>query len=173
MVASEFGCCSTSCEVTIKEAEEVVRETIPTFIDEPVPVVAMHGSVVSFCARVLPATSKVKWIVCGREITESSRGTIVSTLNLDTKRHQIVAKSKPNVSIFLFFLVNALVRIANDFSNLFNLISVKIIQIKWPRHLDQCNIHKIKRSIARCFVYGYIMFRENNNNKNNRIYFKS
>lgn len=78
MVASEYGCCSTSCGVVIKEAEEVVRETIPAFIDEPVPVVAMHGSVVSFCARVSPVAAKVKWFVCGREITESSRGTIVS-----------------------------------------------------------------------------------------------
>lgn len=78
MVASEYGCCSTSCEVIIKEAEEVVRETIPAFIDEPVPVAAMHGSVVSFCARVSPVAAKVKWFICGREITESSRGTIVS-----------------------------------------------------------------------------------------------
>lgn len=78
MVASEYGCCSTACEILIKEAVEVMRETIPTLIDEPVPVVAMHGSVVSFCARVSPISSKVKWFVCGREITESSRGTIVS-----------------------------------------------------------------------------------------------
>lgn len=78
MVASEYGCCSTSCEVIIKEAKEVVREIIPTFIEEPVPVVAMLGSVVSFCTRVAPVASKVKWFVCGREITESSRGTIVS-----------------------------------------------------------------------------------------------
>lgn len=78
MVASEYGCCSTSCEVTIKEAAEVVRETIAAFIEEPVPVVAMHGSVVSFCARISPVAAKVKWFVCGREITESSRGTIVS-----------------------------------------------------------------------------------------------
>lgn len=80
MVASEFGCCSTSCEVTIEEAEEFMREIIPAFIEEPVPVVAMHGSVVSFCARVSPATSKFKWFLCGREITENSRGTIVSTI---------------------------------------------------------------------------------------------
>lgn len=84
MVASEYGCCSTSCEVTIKEAGEVMRDTIPTFIDEPVPVVAMHGSVVSFCARVLPTTSKVKWFISGREITESSRGTIVSSSALNS-----------------------------------------------------------------------------------------
>lgn len=84
MVASEYGCCSTSCEVTIKEAEEVMRDTIPTFIDEPVPVVAMHGSVVSFCARVSPASSKVKWFISGREITESSRGTIVSSYHTKT-----------------------------------------------------------------------------------------
>lgn len=82
MVASEYGCCSTSCEVIIREAEEVVRETIPAFIDEPVPVVAMHGSVVSFCGRVSPAAAKVKWFVCGREITESSRGTIVSQTHM-------------------------------------------------------------------------------------------
>lgn len=96
MVASEYGCCSTSCEVTIKEAKEVVRETIPTFIDEPVPVVAMHGSVVSFCGRVSPISSKVKWFVCGREITESSRGTIVSNRRKNPKQNR-----RRKLSIFI------------------------------------------------------------------------
>lgn len=79
MVASEFGCCTTTADVTISETSNVLRETIPTFVKELVPAVAMHGSVVSFCARVSPITSKVKWFICGREITENSRGTIVST----------------------------------------------------------------------------------------------
>lgn len=78
MVASEYGCCTTTTDVVISEANEVLRETIPIFLKELVPVVAMHGSVVSFCARVSPITSKVKWFICGREITENSRGTIVS-----------------------------------------------------------------------------------------------
>lgn len=78
MVASEYGCCSTSCEVQINQAAEVDRDIVPVFIEEPVPVIAMHGSVVSFCARVSPIATKVKWFICGREITESSRATIVS-----------------------------------------------------------------------------------------------
>lgn len=80
MVASEYGCCSTSCEVSIQPSVDVAAEMIPKFIEEPVPVVAMHGSVVSFCARVDPIVSKIKWFICGREITENTRGTIVSNL---------------------------------------------------------------------------------------------
>lgn len=78
MIASEYGCCSTSCEVTINEQKELLRETIPTFLKTPLPVVAMHGSVVSFRARITPIESKAKWFICGREITENSRGAIVS-----------------------------------------------------------------------------------------------
>lgn len=81
MIASEYGCCTTSCEIIIREANEVIRESIPTFIKEPVPVVAMNGSAVSFCARVSPISSKMKWFICGREITENTRGTIVSKHN--------------------------------------------------------------------------------------------
>lgn len=80
MVASEYGCCSTSCEIIIKQAAEIARDIIPEFIEEPFPVTAMHGSVVSFCARVSPIAAKVKWFICGREITESTRATIVSDL---------------------------------------------------------------------------------------------
>lgn len=78
MIASDFGCCTTSCEITIKEQKELLRETIPNFMIKPLPVVAMHGSVVSFCARVEPIEAKVKWFICGREVTENSRGIIVS-----------------------------------------------------------------------------------------------
>lgn len=77
MIASEYGCCSTSCEVKVSEQNELFTETLPKFTKNPVPVVAMHGSVVSFRARIEPIESKVKWFICGREITENSRGAIV------------------------------------------------------------------------------------------------
>lgn len=79
IIASEYGCCTTSCEINISPAYEIIRESIPTFIKVPVPVVAMHGSIVSFCAIVSPATAKAKWFICGREITEKARGTVVSS----------------------------------------------------------------------------------------------
>lgn len=78
IVASEYGCCTTSTQIKITEVQEAVREIVPVFIKEPVPVVAMHGSVVSFCARVTPVTSKTKWFICGRKITETTRGIVVS-----------------------------------------------------------------------------------------------
>lgn len=78
VVTSEYGCCTTSNEVTIVEDSNCVREIVPEFIKELVPAVAMHGSLVSFCARVTPVTSKVKWFICGREINENTRGITVS-----------------------------------------------------------------------------------------------
>lgn len=79
IVTSEYGCCTTSNEVAIVEEPDPVREIVPEFVKELVPAVAMHGSVVSFCARVTPVTSKVKWFICGREINENTRGIMVST----------------------------------------------------------------------------------------------
>lgn len=78
MVASEYGCCSTSCEIIVKKVDEIAQEMVPTFIEEISPVVAMHGSVVSFCARVSPSAAKVKWFICGREVTDNTRSTVVS-----------------------------------------------------------------------------------------------
>lgn len=78
IVTSDYGCCITSTEINIMEKTRDVRDVIPAFIKKPVPVVAMDGSDASFCARVSPVTAKVKWFICGREITDSSRGIIVS-----------------------------------------------------------------------------------------------
>lgn len=78
IVTSDYGCCVTSSEINIMEKTQNIRETIPTFIKKPVPVVAMDASVASYCVRVSPVTAKVKWFICGREITDSSRGIIVS-----------------------------------------------------------------------------------------------
>ncbi len=41
-------------------------------------VVAAHGTVVSFCARVSPVHAKVKWSICGRVASEDTRGIQVS-----------------------------------------------------------------------------------------------
>lgn len=78
VIASEYGCCVTSTEVTIDPVDETQCEKAPEFIKELVPVVAMHGSVIAFCARVSPPTSHFKWTICGREINENSRGMMVS-----------------------------------------------------------------------------------------------
>lgn len=55
---------------------------MPIFAKHPVPVVALHGSVVSFCAKVLPVYTQVKWSICGREMNESTRGILVSIFNI-------------------------------------------------------------------------------------------
>lgn len=78
VIASEYGCCTTSCEVNIRAAHDMIREPIPTFIIETEPAVAMVGSNVSFCSKFAPISARSKWFVCGREINENTRGTIVS-----------------------------------------------------------------------------------------------
>lgn len=80
MIASEYGCCVTSAEITIEDLEEELSIVAPEFIKSPYPTVAMCGSSTAYCARVSPVTSKTKWFVCGREITENSRGYTVSAL---------------------------------------------------------------------------------------------
>lgn len=78
VITSEYGCCVTSGEVNIIDSEETLPIVAPEFMKTPISTVAMHGSTVAYCTRVSPVTSKVKWFVCGREITENSRGFLVS-----------------------------------------------------------------------------------------------
>lgn len=77
-VRSDYGKCETSCNVSIYEVlERDEFETKPVFIKPPQMVVAAYGTVVSFCARVSPVHAKVKWSVCGRVLTEDTRGILV------------------------------------------------------------------------------------------------
>lgn len=53
---------------------------IPKFYKYPVSVAALYGSVVSFCAQVYPPETKVKWSICGRDVTDNARGILVSKI---------------------------------------------------------------------------------------------
>lgn len=79
VVRSAFGTCNSRCTVVISEMVDVRHEddTMPVFLKQPVPVVALHGSVVSFCAKVWPAHTQVKWSICEREMKETTRGILV------------------------------------------------------------------------------------------------
>ncbi|KAJ6643194.1 Myosin light chain kinase, smooth muscle [Pseudolycoriella hygida] len=77
-VQSDYGKCETSCEVHISEvSQQDELEMKPVFIKSPQAVVAAYGSVVSFCARVSPVYAKVRWSICGRNVTEDTRGILV------------------------------------------------------------------------------------------------
>lgn len=79
IVRSDYGKCETSCDVVISEVlEQDELEMKPVFIKSPQTVVAAYGTVVSFCARVSPVHAKVEWSVCGRVLTENTRGILVS-----------------------------------------------------------------------------------------------
>lgn len=79
IVRSDYGKCETSCDVVISEVSEQDEfEMKPVFIKSPQTVVAAYGTVVSFCARVSPVHAKVQWSVCGRALTEDTRGILVS-----------------------------------------------------------------------------------------------
>lgn len=48
------------------------------FAKKPLPVMAFHGAVVTFCAKVWPVQATVQWAICGRAVGESTRGIMVS-----------------------------------------------------------------------------------------------
>lgn len=78
-IASEYGCCTTTCEIIINNATcKLSQESMPTFIEEPLPVVTTHGTSLSFHVRTSPDSAITKWFICGREITESAIAKIVS-----------------------------------------------------------------------------------------------
>lgn len=79
VVRSDYGKCETSCNVIVTEvSEQEELDLRPVFIKSPQPVVAAYGAVVSFCARVTPVHATVKWSICGRSLTEDTRGILVS-----------------------------------------------------------------------------------------------
>lgn len=82
MITSSAGELRTSADVYISELGESSCEldAVPKFFKNALPAIASHGSVVSFCVRVLPPEVDVAWTVCGRDITNESKGFTVSTL---------------------------------------------------------------------------------------------
>lgn len=81
VVKSSYGSCTTNGTLEIVElgqTKTIEDDKMPIFAKHPVPVVALHGSVVSFCAKVWPVYTQVKWSICGREMNESTRGILVS-----------------------------------------------------------------------------------------------
>lgn len=82
VVQTLHGKCHTSGMVTVSEIIAGNRnddKLTPTFVKHPVPVVAVLNSTASFCARILPASTEVTWSVCGRSVTETTPGIVVST----------------------------------------------------------------------------------------------
>lgn len=84
MITSSAGELRTSADVYISELGESSCEldAVPKFFKNALPAIASHGSVVSFCVRVLPPEVDVAWTVCGRDITNASKGFTVSILVL-------------------------------------------------------------------------------------------
>lgn len=89
--AGEFVChvrtdsgleCETSGHLAVEEcaggANDDDEENGLQFVKRPVPVMAFHGAVVTFCAKVWPLEAQVVWTICGRDVNESTRGIMVS-----------------------------------------------------------------------------------------------
>lgn len=93
MDAGEYVCrvrtasgqtCETSGRLTVEEcarrgvATEEDDESALCFVKSPVPVMAVQGAVVTFCAKVWPVRAHVGWSICGREVNDATRGIMVS-----------------------------------------------------------------------------------------------
>lgn len=78
-VTSEAGSCLTSSVVRIVESpQNGSDEPVSMILMAPEDVTASTGSVVSFTVRVTDEVSDVKWLICGRVVTNSDRGILVS-----------------------------------------------------------------------------------------------
>lgn len=86
-VTSEAGSCLTSTVVRIVETpQNSSDEPASMILMAPEDVTASTGSVVSFTVRVTDEVSDVKWLICGREVTNSDRGILVSLSILDIQQ---------------------------------------------------------------------------------------
>lgn len=82
---------------------------IPEFVKEPLPLVCLHGSVVSFSCCTEPIDAEVIWTVCGREITDKSRNYSVSFFylvkNLNWNFHTSLCCKRMRIEIRKFFVL--------------------------------------------------------------------
>lgn len=72
-IMTPVGECMTQCDVEIEETYDNLFDVLPEFLKPPLPTVALHSNTASFCTRVTPVDSDVKWSVCGREITDDMK----------------------------------------------------------------------------------------------------
>jgi hypothetical protein len=87
--ATVYGCKvtstnGTSCETTtrliIKENIDNEKKLNAKFLKKPVSSVVLEKTVVSFCARISPPECETVWHVCGKRISDNSKGFLVSTI---------------------------------------------------------------------------------------------
>jgi hypothetical protein len=83
IISTLEGECSTECDVEIEELNDDANlwDVIPEFVKLPLPAIAVNGPV-TFCSRITPIDSDVKWSICGREINANEKGFAVSYIVL-------------------------------------------------------------------------------------------
>lgn len=59
---------------------------VPQFIKQPLPLVCIYGSVVSFACQVEPVDAEIVWSVCGREVSDKSRSYSVRIFGIFLKQ---------------------------------------------------------------------------------------
>lgn len=81
-VTTESGVCITSTNLKIlKDRQGPAEGRTPSLIlAKPEDVTATTDAAVSFAVQVAGDDVDVKWFVCGREVTRSDRGVLVSEL---------------------------------------------------------------------------------------------
>lgn len=83
-VTTESGVCITTANVKIVKSQWNAidnKQESSLIIMKPEDVTATTDSAVSFAVRVSDDTVNVKWFICGREVTRSDRGVLVSNVD--------------------------------------------------------------------------------------------
>lgn len=94
-VTSVAGSCLTSSVVRIvPNSQNQCGKRAPMILMAPDDVTASTGSVVSFTVRVTDEVSDLKWLICGREVTNSDRGILVSFFIENFKTKKVVFSIK-------------------------------------------------------------------------------